>query len=209
MPPSSRTGSCQSATGDRTRPELIFTSVFCSRSLQQIMARSVVAICKSWSATKLRPVSGVNALLKLVFARSKAVEEGFRPYTQPMLRSSLGRGRGGPDVPAGTARAEAKKAYVAIGLSFLMRGHHPFGEFGNWQATPYTSHIHRWYTTASWRRRRAQQLRIEPLCRTCLERPRHASERCRSCRATSRRLHFVPARPTAQRVQAMSRRSRG
>src|SRR5215472_13127097 len=35
---------------------------------------------------------------------------------------------------------------------------------------PHEPRIHRWYTTASWLRRRSHQLRIEPLCRTCLER---------------------------------------
>jgi hypothetical protein len=29
--------------------------------------------------------------------------------------------------------------------------------------------VHRWYCTASWQRRRAHQLMIEPLCRICLE----------------------------------------
>jgi 5-methylcytosine-specific restriction endonuclease McrA len=34
---------------------------------------------------------------------------------------------------------------------------------------PHRPEIHRWYTTASWQRRRRHQLRIEPLCRFCLE----------------------------------------
>jgi len=34
---------------------------------------------------------------------------------------------------------------------------------------PHAPHIHRWYCTASWQRRRAHQLRVEPLCRLCLE----------------------------------------
>ena len=34
---------------------------------------------------------------------------------------------------------------------------------------PHAPHIHRWYCTASWQRRRAHQLMIEPLCRLCLE----------------------------------------
>src|SRR5262245_11306583 len=34
---------------------------------------------------------------------------------------------------------------------------------------PHAPHIHRWYCTASWARRRAHQLMIEPLCRLCLE----------------------------------------
>jgi 5-methylcytosine-specific restriction endonuclease McrA len=34
---------------------------------------------------------------------------------------------------------------------------------------PHRSEIHRWYCTASWARRRAHQLRIEPPCRLCLE----------------------------------------
>ena len=34
---------------------------------------------------------------------------------------------------------------------------------------PDRSEIHRWYCTASWARRRAHQLRIERLCRLCLE----------------------------------------
>jgi hypothetical protein len=34
---------------------------------------------------------------------------------------------------------------------------------------PNAPHIHRWYCTASWARRRAHQLMIEPLCRLCLE----------------------------------------
>jgi hypothetical protein len=37
---------------------------------------------------------------------------------------------------------------------------------------PHAPHIHRWYCTASWQRRRAHQLMIEPLCRLCLERGR-------------------------------------
>jgi 5-methylcytosine-specific restriction protein A len=32
--------------------------------------------------------------------------------------------------------------------------------------------IHRWYKTASWLRRRRHQLRLEPLCRTCLDQGR-------------------------------------
>ena len=40
-----------------------------------------------------------------------------------------------------------------------------------WHAPPmpHAPHIHRWYCTASWARRRAYQLRVEPLCRLCLE----------------------------------------
>src|SRR5262249_61473172 len=40
-----------------------------------------------------------------------------------------------------------------------------------WHAPPmpHAPHIHRWYCTASWARRRAHQLMIEPLCRLCLE----------------------------------------
>ena len=34
---------------------------------------------------------------------------------------------------------------------------------------PHAPQIHRWYCTASWQRRRAHQLMIEPLCRLCLE----------------------------------------
>jgi 5-methylcytosine-specific restriction endonuclease McrA len=34
---------------------------------------------------------------------------------------------------------------------------------------PHRSEVNRWYSTASWRRRRAHQLRIEPLCRLCLQ----------------------------------------
>jgi hypothetical protein len=34
---------------------------------------------------------------------------------------------------------------------------------------PHHSEIHRWYCTASWARRRAHQLHIEPLCSLCLE----------------------------------------
>jgi 5-methylcytosine-specific restriction endonuclease McrA len=34
---------------------------------------------------------------------------------------------------------------------------------------PHAPHIHRWYCTASWARRRAHQLRVEPLCRLCLK----------------------------------------
>jgi 5-methylcytosine-specific restriction endonuclease McrA len=34
---------------------------------------------------------------------------------------------------------------------------------------PYRPEIHRWYTRASWQRRRAHQLMIEPLCRICLD----------------------------------------
>jgi 5-methylcytosine-specific restriction endonuclease McrA len=34
---------------------------------------------------------------------------------------------------------------------------------------PHAPQIHRWYCTAGWRRRRAHQLRVEPLCRLCLE----------------------------------------
>ena len=34
---------------------------------------------------------------------------------------------------------------------------------------PHAPQVHRWYSTASWRRRRAHQLTIEPLCRLCLE----------------------------------------
>ena len=29
--------------------------------------------------------------------------------------------------------------------------------------------VYRWYCTAGWQRRRAHQLRVEPLCRLCLE----------------------------------------
>jgi len=35
---------------------------------------------------------------------------------------------------------------------------------------PHRPDIHRWYCTASWQRRRAHQLMIEPLCRLCLAR---------------------------------------
>ena len=34
---------------------------------------------------------------------------------------------------------------------------------------PHAPHVHRWYCTAGWQRRRAHQLMIEPLCRLCLE----------------------------------------
>jgi 5-methylcytosine-specific restriction endonuclease McrA len=34
---------------------------------------------------------------------------------------------------------------------------------------PHRPEVHRWYCTASWQRRRAHQLMIEPLCRLCLE----------------------------------------
>jgi hypothetical protein len=34
---------------------------------------------------------------------------------------------------------------------------------------PDRQEIHRWYCSANWQRRRAHQLRIEPLCRICLE----------------------------------------
>ena len=34
---------------------------------------------------------------------------------------------------------------------------------------PHRPEIHRWYTSASWLRRRSHQLRVEPLCRICLE----------------------------------------
>jgi 5-methylcytosine-specific restriction endonuclease McrA len=34
---------------------------------------------------------------------------------------------------------------------------------------PDRAEIHRWYCSASWLRRRAHQLAIEPLCRVCLE----------------------------------------
>ena len=34
---------------------------------------------------------------------------------------------------------------------------------------PHRPEVHRWYCTASWARRRAYQLRVEPLCRLCLE----------------------------------------
>jgi 5-methylcytosine-specific restriction endonuclease McrA len=34
---------------------------------------------------------------------------------------------------------------------------------------PHSREVHRWYTRAEWHRRRRHQLRIEPLCRTCLE----------------------------------------
>jgi 5-methylcytosine-specific restriction endonuclease McrA len=34
---------------------------------------------------------------------------------------------------------------------------------------PHRPEVHRWYCTASWQRRRAHQLHIEPLCRLCLE----------------------------------------
>ena len=40
-----------------------------------------------------------------------------------------------------------------------------------WHAPPmpHAPQIHRWYCPASWARRRAYQLMIEPLCRLCLE----------------------------------------
>jgi hypothetical protein len=34
---------------------------------------------------------------------------------------------------------------------------------------PHRPEIHAWYCTASWNRRRAHQLMIQPLCRICLE----------------------------------------
>src|SRR5215831_3516542 len=34
---------------------------------------------------------------------------------------------------------------------------------------PHRPEVHRWYGTASWARRRAHQLMIEPLCRLCLQ----------------------------------------
>jgi hypothetical protein len=38
----------------------------------------------------------------------------------------------------------------------------------SWQM-PDRQEIHRWYCSANWLRRRAHQLRVEPLCRICLE----------------------------------------
>jgi len=35
---------------------------------------------------------------------------------------------------------------------------------------PHRREVHRWYCTTSWQRRCSHQLRIEPLCRFCLER---------------------------------------
>jgi len=34
---------------------------------------------------------------------------------------------------------------------------------------PHSREVHRWYTRAEWLRRRRHQLRLEPLCRFCLE----------------------------------------
>jgi hypothetical protein len=34
---------------------------------------------------------------------------------------------------------------------------------------PHRPEVHRWYCTASWQRRRAHQLHVEPLCRLCFE----------------------------------------
>ncbi|HEY2533451.1 MAG TPA: hypothetical protein VGJ20_36890 [Xanthobacteraceae bacterium] len=34
---------------------------------------------------------------------------------------------------------------------------------------PQRPEVHRWYCTASWARRRRHRLRVEPLCRLCLE----------------------------------------
>jgi 5-methylcytosine-specific restriction endonuclease McrA len=34
---------------------------------------------------------------------------------------------------------------------------------------PHAPHVDKWYCRASWQRRRAHQLHIEPLCRLCLE----------------------------------------
>jgi hypothetical protein len=34
---------------------------------------------------------------------------------------------------------------------------------------PHRPEMHRWYCTAGWQRRRVHQLRVEPLCRICLD----------------------------------------
>jgi 5-methylcytosine-specific restriction enzyme A len=33
---------------------------------------------------------------------------------------------------------------------------------------PHRREVHRWYTRASWQRRRAHQLRVQPLCELCV-----------------------------------------